>query len=138
MELTSPINPEIKELWCSALESEEYTQAKGRLRTADGFCCLGVLSDLAIKAGVAKWVADVKTVWVADVRTVGDGYGVSKSSGFPEQGAISGEIQSWAGIKGSSADDPLVQIGPEFCRLSSLNDRGYDFKTIAQIIREQL
>ena len=127
MELTPPINPEIKELWCRALESEEYTQAGGRLRTDNGFCCLGVLSDLAIKAGVQEWVAEE-----------GGGYGVSTSFGPRKTGTVSGEIQSWAGIKGSSADDPLVQIGPEFCRLSFLNDTGYDFKTIAQIIREQL
>ena len=128
MELTPPINPEIKELWCSALESDEYTQAKGRLRTDNGFCCLGVLSDLAIKASVCAWVAD---------QGDGGGYGVSTNF-MPLQGAVSREIQSWAGIKGSSAEDPLVQIGPEFCRLSFLNDTGYDFKTIAQIIREQL
>ena len=131
MELTPPINPEIKELWCRALESEEYTQAGGRLRTDNGFCCLGVLSDLAIKAGVQEWVAEE-----------GGGYGVSTSFGPRKTGTVSGEIQSWAGIKGSSADDPLVQIGPELCRLSCrlsfLNDTGYDFKTIAQIIREQL
>lgn len=127
MELTQPINPEIKELWCSALESEEYTQAKGRLRTADGFCCLGVLSDLAIKAGVQEWVAEE-----------GGGYGVSTSFGHPKKGTVSGEIQSWAGIKGLQGDDPVVEIANERFRLSALNDSGSSFKTIAQIIREQL
>lgn len=49
------MNPEIKDLWCAALESGEYTKGHGALTvvTEDGAqqdCCLGVLCKLAAKA----------------------------------------------------------------------------------------
>jgi hypothetical protein len=39
----------------TALESGEYKQGHYRLRTEDGWCCLGVASDLAAKEGVGTW-----------------------------------------------------------------------------------
>ena len=125
MELTPPINPEIKELWCSALESGEYLKARDRLRTDNGFCCLGVLGDLAVKAGVAEWIND------------GSGYGIRSAGSFSTTSVIT-DIRHWAELKGLHADDPIVQIEHKDYSLSHLNDTGYDFKTIAQIIREQL
>ena len=43
--------------WVDALRSGEYKQGKGYLHnSSDEFCCLGVLSDLAVKEGVMpKW-----------------------------------------------------------------------------------
>ena len=39
--------------WIDALESGEYQQGRGKLRTKDNkFCCLGVLCDLAVKEGI--------------------------------------------------------------------------------------
>jgi hypothetical protein len=127
--ITPKINPKIKELWCAALESEEYLQAKGRLRTETGFCCLGVLSDLAVKAGVQEWI------YSADD---GDGYVIPNEIGTPSRGLVHRDIQKWAGLTGPSADDPIVQIDNETHRLSALNDLGYDFKTIARLIKEEL
>ena len=52
--MTKPVyrSPEkVYDLWIAALESGEYKQAKGKLKTYEGFCCLGVLCDLAIKDG---------------------------------------------------------------------------------------
>ena len=46
---------EIKEKWVAALRSGEYSQCRSVLRRGDSFCCLGVLSDLAVKDGVGKW-----------------------------------------------------------------------------------
>jgi len=41
--------------WLAALRSGDYEQGNGYLRTsADEFCCLGVLCDLAHKAGVVS------------------------------------------------------------------------------------
>jgi len=130
---TLKLKPEIKELWCAALESETYLQAKGRLRTETGFCCLGVLSDLAVKAGVQEWIYGVTSA-----TDDGDGYGIPNEGGTPSRGLVHRDIQNWAGLTGGSADDPVVRIDNETHRLSALNDQGYDFKTIAQLIREQL
>lgn len=43
--------------WVAALRSGEYRQSTGRLRTPEGWCCLGVLTDIAIKKGLidAEW-----------------------------------------------------------------------------------
>lgn len=43
----------VKKLWVDALRSGDYEQGTGALRSSrDKFCCLGVLSDVAAKAGV--------------------------------------------------------------------------------------
>lgn len=38
---------EIKERWVAALRSGEYAQTRQRLADDDGFCCLGVLCEIA-------------------------------------------------------------------------------------------
>lgn len=50
------MNPEIKAQWVAALRSGEYQQGKNYLTRVtpegDKHCCLGVLCDLAVKAGL--------------------------------------------------------------------------------------
>lgn len=36
----------LKEQWIAALRSGKYSQARGRLRRGDKFCCMGVLCDV--------------------------------------------------------------------------------------------
>lgn len=38
--------------WVKALRSGNYEQAKGKLKVADRFCCLGVLCEIS---GMGKW-----------------------------------------------------------------------------------
>ncbi len=51
-------NTAVITLWAESLESGEYQQAAGALKSAieggdgDGYCCLGVLCELAVKEGV--------------------------------------------------------------------------------------
>lgn len=50
---------EILNLWCDALESGKYTQIQEKLIGEDGcgdtgYCCLGVLTQLAVDAGVVE------------------------------------------------------------------------------------
>lgn len=55
--------PEVKEKWVTALLSGDYAQGHNRLKDGDGgYCCLGVLCDLAAKAGVGRWDEDVFVV----------------------------------------------------------------------------
>ena len=42
----SPMNPQVKEKWVNALRSGWYEQSNGKLRSHQGYCCLGVLCDL--------------------------------------------------------------------------------------------
>jgi hypothetical protein len=52
---------EVMDLWIAALRSGEYTQTTGKLKRThtgyEGFCCLGVLCDLARKDGGEDWEA---------------------------------------------------------------------------------
>jgi hypothetical protein len=70
------LKPEIKEIFIAALESGEYKPAEGVLRTNDKknprHCCLGVLEECAVKAGVygehgsgsfGFWPSDKTTTW---------------------------------------------------------------------------
>lgn len=41
------MDPQIKADWTRALHSGQFTQAEGRLKNGDGFCCLGVLCLIA-------------------------------------------------------------------------------------------
>ena len=42
--------------WIKALRSGKYAQTTKKLRDNQGFCCLGVLCDLASKDGGNQWV----------------------------------------------------------------------------------
>ena len=48
------MNKKVKTLWLKALRSGEYKQVQLQLKRDDRYCCLGVLCDLAVKAGVIK------------------------------------------------------------------------------------
>lgn len=37
------MTPELKAKWIAALRSGEYPQGRKRLKSSDGYCCLGVL-----------------------------------------------------------------------------------------------
>jgi hypothetical protein len=41
------VDPEIKAKWVEALRSGRYQQATGKLMTEEGYCCLGVLCEVA-------------------------------------------------------------------------------------------
>ncbi len=43
------MNPEIKELWCEALESDRFNQTTNFLKDDNGYCCLGVLCTVLLK-----------------------------------------------------------------------------------------
>lgn len=55
------MNKRIKRKWIKALRSGEYVQGYARLcipgKDFDSFCCLGVLTDLAVREGVCAWGA---------------------------------------------------------------------------------
>jgi hypothetical protein len=147
----------IRDQWAAALESGEYEQGKQALVKVttlnDGeerrYCCLGVLCDLAVKAGVPldEIVEDGK-VWYD-----------SESSVLPAR------VVAWAGLDGEVADiqasdscnikipldgdtlplwtaqhqgrDDYVKQETRWT-LAEANDYGGDFAFIAALIRRHL
>jgi hypothetical protein len=109
------MNPDIKAQWVAALRSGEYIQGKGYLRRRIGttdsyaYCCLGVLTDLAIKAGVGS---------------------VSLYGSY-----LSVSVRLWAGLP---TCNPLVNSRPDEVVLSIENDAGVPFSKIADLIEAYL
>lgn len=139
------MKPEIKEKWIAALESGDYPQTMGKLQDDIGFCCLGVLCDLAVKDGVINppdWDAYAFAYYYPEA-------GVDEPYGGWNKGTLPAIVQRWAGLE---SDNPGVKA--EVTRhddagkphkvtadaaLAELNDHhNYDFKRLAQLIREQL
>lgn len=55
---------QVMELWIKSLRSGEYKQTRNVLKCeSGGFCCLGVLCDLAAKDGGASWSKDSWGNW---------------------------------------------------------------------------
>ena len=111
--MTLEMNPEIRARWTAALRSGDYKRSSGVLRAAnDRFCCLGVLCDLAEKAGVVSGTqAGPFAQWRYD----------DESAYLPRS------IQAWAGL---TRQNPQVEDGG----LANLNDDGWSFAQIADAI----
>jgi hypothetical protein len=122
------VNAEVKEKWLAALRSGEIPQIKAVLAQVDGpgRCCLGVLCDLAVAEGVIP--EPVKVRHASGVERLA--YGYSATTVLPYR------VMRWAGVP---AAHPLVQTpdGKEE-GLAVLNDSGYTFAEIADLIEASL
>lgn len=124
------MNEKIKTRWVAALRSGDYPQGTGLLRRVDAtgtayHCCLGVLCELAVEAGV-----------VERSESSFDGSRVTSYAGgsfkFPPR-----EVVEWAGVLG---DNPVVADADGDARtLVNLNDaEEAPFATIADWIERSL
>ena len=110
----------VKKLWVGALGSGDYPQIEGYLRTENGFCCLGVLTDLYIKEKGLAWVTDPEIEHVKRFPFGIDPYFLPR------------EVQEWAGLPN---EQPECKGKP----LSEWNDEdGLSFKEIADLIEQYL
>lgn len=120
------MNETVKTKWCEELESGKYQQCDGYLHIGNGYCCLGVLTDIYLKVKRKKW--DRFGSSITGIHRVGDSTDL-----LPK------EVIKWAGL---TEDDPKVKrhrVDGQSCyTLSALNDAGMDFKKIAKIIRNEL
>ena len=123
--MAGTMNPEVKAQWVEALRSGEYEQGRNELQLNGRFCCLGVLCDLAVKAGVCT-SREVTTDEEVSVH-----YGTFGSySSLPE------EVIEWAGLDTSN---PPVRDTGTVRTLIDLNDYfKRDFAYIADTIEDQL
>lgn len=120
------MNASVKALWVAALRSGEYAQTRRRLRDTDGFCCWGVLCDLAVKAGV-----DVA------VRAAHHDPGITAYDG--SVGLPPDSVARWADLLTSRYGlIENVVIDGEPTPLAELNDSGHEFAEIADLIEAQL
>lgn len=109
---------DVAKAWVEALRSGDYEQGKGKLRTLDSkFCCLGVLCDLAVEAGVIPAPTSVGHM--------GFLYG-NRLAVLPE------EVQQWAGLRSPSGDHSAGDEG-----LVEDNDGGLTFLQIAALIEAE-
>lgn len=143
------MNPEVKALWLNALRSGEYKQAQGALKVTtryvgevetDSFCCLGVLTDLAVKAGIMKegeeepgmrsdsWTRKFAAYFTASDDVCDPAYG--------EGSGLHPAVQAWSGLASNVGILPH-HLG-SYKSLVALNDGAqYTFEEIANVIEEQ-
>jgi hypothetical protein len=121
---------EIKEKWCTALESGDYVQGKNQLRNVsekvESFCCLGVLTDIFIKeTGEGEWDTD--------------GFKLSSRSIVFKNDCLPYVVMVWAGLNADNplVDNPLKSIA-SVISLAALNDHGFPFKEISKVIKTSI
>lgn len=127
------MNTEIKNKWVTALRSGEYKQARGSLVAVEdgerGYCCLGVLCQLAADEGVCEVTGTMFHTGEADY------YSPNTS-----ETVLPNSVMDWSGL---NSFDPCVTFQGEASThqvsLSALNDnRQLSFSQIADLIEEQL
>lgn len=111
---------DIRDLWVTALLSGEYSQGQDQLTNGESYCCLGVLCELHRKmTGEGEWDEA--------------GNYCSKRKDETNPDVLPGFVQRWAGLTQS---DPDVRGEPS--SLVGMNDDGYTFKEIAEVIKREL
>jgi hypothetical protein len=128
------MNSTIKAQWLEALRSGRYKQGRLCLRSEDGYCCLGVLGDLAVQAGVVEWgpprLSDIgNDVWEV-LQELDD-----------EPGILTSRVLAWAGLpEGGGVCVPHTEFGATRPRsLSWFNDIAQSsFEEIADLIEKHL
>lgn len=137
--LNDKMNADVKAKWVAALRSGNYEQGEGALQTVNGFCCLGVLCDLAVREGVIDAPTKAEIDYGKDVGTVTtylypayiDGDDEREHSYLPEA------VSTWAHINrhGNRDRDPATNgYRPS---LAALNDDGKTFSEIADVIEQE-
>lgn len=115
------MNAAVKEKWLKALQSGKFKQARDQLKDGDAFCCLGVLCELHRCEVGGEWRES------AEYKTSPEYYG--SPFDLPSTVAI------WAGL---TETNPFVKTNGEKYSLGHLNDRGFTFSQIAELIEAQL
>ena len=121
---------EHRELWTRTLRSQLYRQGKTKLRVGDTYCCLGVACDLF---GLGKWVVgeDVPLVNTV-VHSSRYEYRIGDSC---EVTVLPEDVRLWLGLRNTDGGFGEGELSIDgFSSLAALNDQGYSFTKIADII----
>jgi hypothetical protein len=127
------MNEAVKSEWIKRLRSGDYAQTKELLRDDKGYCCLGVLCQIAIENEV---IPD----WEVTVTPEFNAYSLSTVD--PENGSshFDDSTLPWAVVKWSGLDNinPYIHEPDGYSRpISEPNDNGMPFSEIADMIEEQ-
>lgn len=142
------MNPEIKAQWIRDLTSGEYDQGTDKLANKWGHCCLGVLCEQAVKAGVLE----KRQFYSGGTDEDEWFYGTAEDFENGEEDCTLPPLSvfRWAGLATTYTDsdgkehplptyDPRVRWDGAEITLSQLNDMyGRDFDDIAEVIENQL
>jgi hypothetical protein len=105
--------------WVEALESDEFQQSTGSLANGDGYCCLGVACEIAMRNGVE---VDKTSDLGSDIITYDDYW-----ADLPRS------VRIWLDV---DSGNPVVDDGVEAMSCSYMNDQeGMSFEAIASRIR---
>lgn len=146
------LRPDIKAQWLQALRSGDYEKGFNVLKAVtrdslDGsvsveYCCLGVLCDLAVKAGVAEWKSPAETWQVSQTCISLDENGRPSGS---SASALPNRVAHWAFERPDDRhpNNPTVTVMGSATALAVLNDgeegwRPHSFEEIATLIEEQM
>lgn len=128
-------NKEVIKKWVDALRSGEYKQTDGALRKEDGFCCLGVLCDLASQEGVIEEPVFFDECCYYE-------YEGCEVEDLPDK------VQEWAGLSSCNPKFAVIfkyvdQNDEEYedeytTSITQLNDDyGYNFNMLADLIEKE-
>ena len=145
------LKPAVKAEWLSALRSGEFSQCKGKLSDGVGHCCLGVLSELAVRAGVISKHEEEFTwrpVFTDEDKTETRVTYANQSNYLDRtvaEWAFTPESLERADYMGWEYENPRVphpqpdnEKGVERTSLAELNDDDYSFAEIADVVEENL
>lgn len=119
----SKMNELVKPLWLNALRSDEFTQGAGVLHSNDDtYCCLGVLCELYMRH------SEENIDWRYDNHR-------AQYYLFGEEELLPVKVMEWAGIEDNSGTINLSDM--TYTTLAELNDSGYTFAELADLIEKQ-
>lgn len=130
--LKNRMNPEVKQKWIAALRSGKYEQGSEKLRSVSGYCCLGVLCDIYAQEHNAQW--EFRGNEETNLQPKDYWYFGEQSEFLPESVREWAELNLYNPILRVEADE-MFEVNEE---VSTLNDEGYSFSTIADLIEAQL
>jgi len=136
MMLKTKMNPEVKQKWIDALRSGKYEQGSEKLRSVSGYCCLGVLCDLYAQEHDTQW--EFRGNEETNLQPQDYWYFDDQSEFTPDS------VRDWAGLPCSN---PNVRVDVTdndeddwfyHDEIANLNDSGYTFNDLSNLIEQQL
>lgn len=126
------MNQDVKPQWGAALTSGEYTQCRcGHLEGEDGWCCLGVLCAIAVKAGIARRVTRSSP---SGLLVVYEDIELPELPWYSSSVYVPKPVQEWAGLP---TLNPLIDLNGTMFNLTGLNDSHLSFEEIWLLIDAQ-